>query len=169
MKKLALTLVLAVSVLVLPVFASGLPGSLEGQWTLVRQTYGEGEQNLAGLDRPVHLEILPAQGSPQVKVWAGADKASALSWPAWIADAGPGPLTVLERTIDPVAGLLRARYQITPAGSKENFVLEIEEQYKIMREGAVDVMVGKLIVQFIREGKPRGSYVLHRRFERVAP
>jgi hypothetical protein len=169
MKKLALNLVLSVFVLVLPVLASDLPGSLEGQWTLVHQTYGEGERNLAGLDRPVQLEILLSRGAPQVMIWAGADKASALSWPAWTAETDSRSLVLMERTLDPAAGLLRARYRIPPANSKDNFVLEIEENYKIMQEGTVDVMVGKLIVQFIREGKPQGSYVLHRRFERVAP
>jgi len=169
MKKLALTLVLAVLVMVQPALASDLPGSIEGQWTLVHQTYGEGDWNLAGLDRPVHLEILLARGAPQVRIWAGADKAAALPWPAWVADTEPRPLTLMERTLDPAAGLLRARYRITPTDSNDGLVLEIEENYKVTRDGAVDVMIGKLIVRFIREGKPRGSYVLHRRFERVAP
>lgn len=171
MKILALNLMLAVFTLVQPCLATDLPGALEGQWILVKQTYGQGDHNLAGSERPVRMEINLSQGAPQVRIWAGENQADQLPWPAWVADGGPRPLTVLERVLDPAAGLLRARYRITPPDSdgEDDFFVEVDENYKVVREGTNDVMKGDLIVRFIRQGEPRGSYVLHRRFERVAP
>ena len=127
-----------------------------------------GSRNLAGADRPVRIEILPAEGAPLVRVYAGGDTAERFSWPAWVVDAGPVPVTVLERTVNFADGFLRARYRFSPQG-EDRVQVEVEEAYRAGGTRSAETLEGEMTVRFFLYGEPRGSYTLHRLFERERP
>jgi hypothetical protein len=150
--------------LLLLLAASGLQAaSIEGHWLLVEQHYGNGQANFAPLDAPVHLEFAMEGAGLAGKIWEGESRAAAAAWPAFDAGDGLLPLQMAQRLIDPLSGVARAEYtvQLSPP---DGLVLKIVEEYRLTDKG--DFLVGSTTVSFLRAGEPRGSYVLHRRFER---
>ena len=142
---------------------AGLPASLEGDWVLVEQHYGKGARNIADLEKPVRMKIVLAEGAPQVRIRTSDSSDAGLSWPAWVADDGPVPVQLLERTVDTTAGVIATKYRIVPRDESE-LILEVTERYSLSVEG--ESLLGTVVVQFIRDGQPRGAYTLYRTFER---
>jgi hypothetical protein len=150
--------------LILFLAAPGLAaGSIEGHWVLVEQNYGSGKANFASLEAPVHLEFAMEGAEVIGKVWEGASRATAASWPAFDAGSGLLPLQMEARRIDRQSGTARAEYTVQP-DPPDGVVLRIVEEYRVADKG--DSLVGTTTVYFLRGDEPRGSYVLHRRFER---
>jgi hypothetical protein len=138
-------------------------GTLEGHWRLVEVRYGSGEANLVGDDPPVHLEIAATPSGLTCELDGGASLAAPLPWPAFVGDSGPLPLSLKERAADLMSGTLTASYSVHPVEG-EPLVLDIEERYRISDDGAS--LAGEMTVRFRDDGGDRGSYTLHRRFER---
>lgn len=159
--------VVAASVLALLAAAWSAPalsaGSLEGRWVLVEQHYGEGRSNLAPDEEPVKLEFLHEGGRLAGRIWTGAAEAEAVPWPAAPGKEGPVPPRVRSFSSSPRLDSVRAEYSVEPAPGND-LVLEIVEEYRVVDEGRA--LEGSVRVSFVRAGEPRGSYVLHRRFER---
>jgi hypothetical protein len=149
--------------LLLLALSGALAGTLEGHWVLVEQNYGKGKANFAPLDAPVHLEFVMEGAEMAGKVWEGESRAAAAAWPAFDAGDGLLPLQMERRRIDPLAGVARAEYMVQPS-PPDGVILEVVEEYRLADKG--DALVGTTTVSFVRDGEPRGSYVLHRRFER---
>jgi hypothetical protein len=143
--------------------AAAQAGSLEGHWVLVEQNYGKGGSNLAPLERPVHIEFLTEGSGLTATIWAGEGREAAVSWPAVISPDGLLPIDLKQRRIDRGSGTVRAEYEVRPESS-EGLVLRIVEEYRLSEKGAA--LSGTTEVSFLRDGEPRGSYTLHRRFER---
>jgi hypothetical protein len=139
-------------------------GSLEGRWRLDEQHYGDGGANLADPESPVYLEFASVGEMLSGSTWAGEDPATAVPWPAFVADDGTRPVDVDERMHDPIRGEVRVRYRVRPS-STDGLVLEIVEHYRVGNDG--DSLTGSADVKFVRDGEPRGGFVLHRRFVRV--
>ena len=153
---------LALLLLLVPASSPGL--TLEGSWDLVEQTYGEGSNNLADLDRPVRLELTREGARVRGKIWSGGDRSRRMDWPAFANDAGPLPVEVLELEANIMEGRIRARYRVTPSPT-DKLVLEVVEQYELSEDGRA--LVGSMMVTFTSDGAERGSFVLHRRFVRT--
>ena len=159
--------VVAASLLTLFLTAGFLPalgaGSLEGRWVLVEQHYGEGRSNLAPDERPVRLEFVHEGGRLTGKVWAGATEAEARPWPVAPARGASAEPRVRDYSSSPRLDRVRVEYSVEPAPG-DGLVLEIVEEYRLVDEGKA--LEGSVRVAFVRHGEPRGSYVLHRRYER---
>jgi len=153
---------LVLLLLLVPVTNPGL--TLEGSWDLVEQTYGEGSNNLADLDRPVRLELTREGARVRGQIWAGGDRSVRMDWPAFANDAGPLPVKVLEIEGDLIQGRVRAHYRVTPSPT-DKLVLEVVEEYELSEDGRA--LVGSMTVTFTSDGARRGTYVLHRRFVRT--
>ena len=143
--------------------AQAATGSLEGRWRLVEQRYGNGSANLAAEDHPVMLEIVGGPSGLSCDISAGEGLKQPIAWPAFVNDAGVVPVTASERSADLLAGALHARYSVRPSET-EDLILDIEESYRISDDGKS--LAGTMTVRFLQDGKDRGSYTLHRRFER---
>ncbi len=146
-----------------PVGAAGR--GIEGRWLLVEQTYGEGKANLVSADEPIILELHPGAGDLAGR-WLAPSKGPSEGriWPAWIAEGRPLPVQVLEKAIDAGSGRLHASYLVAPSEGDAT-ILEVEESYEL--DGAEGSLTGTVKVIFRSGDETRGSYVLHRRFERV--
>ncbi len=137
-------------------------GQLEGRWRLVEQRYGTGRANLADGGLPLTLEFSQGDAKPAGTLRAGGVGAPPFPWPAFVADDGPRPVDVEELRIDPGAEIARARYRVVTPG--DDLVLQVIEEYRVVERGRA--LTGTVTVTFLYEGRTRGSYVLHRRFER---
>jgi hypothetical protein len=142
---------------------AGMPaGTLEGRWKLVEQRRGAETLNTAPVDNPVRLEFTIAAGRLQARIWAGGDRDASQSWPAAMADHGPVRVEVKELLIDPRTQRARAAYVVKPSGTGgETF--DIVEAYALADDGRS--LTGTVTVSAGDAGS-RGSYTLHRRFER---
>jgi hypothetical protein len=156
------TVLLALA-LVLPLSLAASPAAdLAGTWRMVEQSYGEGSNNLADLSKPLYLELSRTPAGWAGKIWAGDEGAAPVDWPAFANDVGLLPVEVVEIVRDEADGL-RATYRVRPA-ENDPLVLEIREDYRLDRDGALR---GTMHVKFTTPEGERGSFVLHRRFERV--
>jgi hypothetical protein len=135
----------------------------EGRWRLVEQHYGEGLANLAVSGRPVRLEFVLEGGQLQGWIWPGDERDAALSWPAFLTDAGPLPVELVQRSVDASLSVVVARYRVRPSPAGD-LVLEIHERYKLSGDGRS--LAGVLEVSFTGGVMNRGGFVLRRRFER---
>lgn len=144
--------------------AGGSARVLDGTWRLVEQRYAGGAANLAFDEAPVRLQFATGKEGTTGLITAGEGAASAaLPWPAFSNDEGPLPLTVLERSLDAVKSEVRAHYRVRPSPSDE-LILDVEEKYAVSDDGRF--LVGDLTVRFRQGEADRGSFTLHRRFER---
>jgi hypothetical protein len=98
------------------------------------------------------------------KIWTGDSRAAAVTWPAFDAGSGLLPLQIETRTLGRSSGLVRADYTVEPSPS-DGLLLRVVEEYRLAEDG--NSLVGEVTVTFLRDGQSRGSYVLHRRFERA--
>lgn len=166
MGRTALHLAVLAAVLIYAIGHTGAeplkPDLLEGKWVLVEQSYGKGTSNLAKRAPGLHLQISVALGTPEVTVWS--DGESPQPWPSMTVDKAATPSEVLERTVDLNGGSLSARYRVTPP-TEGGFTLDISETYSLSAGG--DALNGTYTVKLSRDGEPRGSFMLHRRFVRA--
>jgi hypothetical protein len=139
------------------------PSSIEGRWTLVHQSYGRGDANLAETDRPLRLEFAREGAGLSARIWVGDERAEARSWPAWVVEGEALPLEIKQWDVESAAGTVTARYQVQPSQSGKT-ILDVVEAYHLDKES--QELVGAVTVTFLADGEKRGSYVLHRRFER---
>jgi hypothetical protein len=157
----SLAVVAAVVALAAPSL-SGTP-SIEGRWVLVEQSYGRGDSNLARRAPDLHLDVIGGLDTTRVLVWSGADDGDALPWPAVVTREAPATLEILEKNVE--SGRLHSRYLLRPP-TEDGLTLEMVETYTLDPDGGA--LAGELSVRMFRQGEPRGSFVLHRRFERVS-
>jgi hypothetical protein len=143
--------------------AAPAAGTLEGRWLLVEQHYGKGHADQATKDQPVRLEFVRDGGTLAGRIWAGSEEAVAERWPAMVVDGEPREIRIDEYRTGRDSEWVRATYTVPPRPG-DDLVLKIVEEYRVAAEGRE--LVGTATVSFIRDGEPRGSYVLHRRFER---
>lgn len=138
-------------------------GTLEGRWKLVEQRRGSDTANLASSEAPVRLEFSLAGGKLQGRIWAGTDRNDSQPWPAMQTEQGPVRVEVRELTIAPAARRARAAYLVKPskAGGES---LEIVEEYSLSEDG--QSLAGTVTVTSSGAGVGKGSYTMHRRFER---
>lgn len=153
----------AILLLLLPCLAAApAAAGIEGSWVLVEQHYGDGQGNLADPDAPVRLELRRVDGRLEARIAAGAGPEAAYPWPAFLTDAGPLPVQLLESG-ESAEGELTARYRVRPS-AKDDLVLDILERYRLSGDGAS--LIGTMEVVFTGGTTNRGSFLLHRRFER---
>ena len=159
--------VAAASLLALLCTAGSLPasgaGSVEGRWVLVEQHYGKGRSNLAPDGQPVKLEFVHEGGRLTGRVWVGGAEAEAVPWPVAPAKEASAEPRVREFSSSPQLDRVRVEYSVEPSPG-DGLVLEIVEEYRLVDDGRA--LEGSVRVAFVRHGEPRGSYVLHRRYER---
>ncbi len=137
--------------------------SVLGKWKLVEQTYGEGKSNLVARSAPeVRLEFFRQGPQIQGRISGSGRGAAELSWPRLVADDSRAVHVEEKRLSTPEDSVL-VRYRVDPSPG-DDLVLEVTEEYRVVDDG--QALVGTVRVQFRRGGKDRGSYVLHRRFER---
>jgi len=144
--------------------ASGLgAATLEGRWRLVEQRVGAGEANLASADTPLSLEFHLSGSSLAGRIWTAEKKPRAFPWPSFVSDNTPLPLRQVQVAISAASDAARASYRV-PARAEGDPDLEVEEEYRLADEGRA--LVGTVRITSLEGGKPAGSYLLHRRFER---
>jgi hypothetical protein len=153
---------LLLSCLPLAVLAAPAPFP-EGLWTLVHQSYGRGEANLAEADRPLRLEFAREGAALSARIWVGDARAEARSWPAWVVEGEAFPLEIKRWDVESATGTVTVRYQVQPSAAGKT-ILDVVETYHLDKES--QALVGTVTVTFLADGEKRGSYVLHRRFER---
>ena len=139
------------------------PGTIEGRWELVEQHYGAGGNDLRIPDLALTLEFRREGTDLSGRIWAGADAAAARTWPAFASDAGPLPVTILERGPDR-PGAVRVRYAVRPS-AEDDLVLEVTEAYAVSADGGT--LVGTMDVRFTGGTTQRGGFTLHRVYRRV--
>jgi hypothetical protein len=147
--RLAFVVALAAFVVAFPAAA----GTLEGRWVLVEETYGAGGLDLSRHKPEQTIEFVRERGALVAKARMGED-ARIQTWPPATGDA--------QLSYSPQEGQVRVRYR-TPEND-DRFCLEIVEEYRASADG--NELSGTMKVTFLREGEERGSFVLHRRFER---
>jgi hypothetical protein len=145
--------------------AAAAPATLEGTYRLVDQRYGTGGANLVEGEPPLRLEIARDGVALSATLVAGGSGARQ-PWPAFVTDSGALAVESLERADDAAACALHARYRVRPS---DDLTLEIVEDYRCADGGKG--LVGTYTVSFLARDtsgvlSPRGSYTLHRRFER---
>ncbi len=141
---------------------AGLPPSLEGDWVLVEQRYGQGARNIYDNEQPVRLSIRPGAGEPVVTITAEGGPAT--DWPAWIGSGAPVDVELESRSVELAHGRISARFRLVSPDDPE-FVFRVAEQYQLTPDGKA--LEGTITVSFERDGEPRGSFILTSRFERV--
>jgi hypothetical protein len=146
-----------------PAALAAPPTFPEGLWTLVHQSYGRGEANLAKPDRPLRLEFAREGTGLSARTWVGDERTEARSWPAWVVEGEALPLEIKRWDVASAAGTVTVRYQVQPSESGTT-ILDVVEAYHLDKES--QELVGTVTVTFLADGEERGSYVLHRRFER---
>jgi hypothetical protein len=137
--------------------------SVEGRWILVEQHYGKGRSDLAPAEQPVKLRFAREGGELVGRIWVGDDESKAVGWPAMAVRGEPVPARVRARSDSSQLDRVRVEYSVEPSPG-DGLVLEIVEEYRLVDDGRA--LEGSVRVAFVRGGEPRGSYVLHRRFER---
>ncbi len=139
--------------------------SVLGEWKLVEQTYGDGKSNLVAPSAPgVRLELFREGTRIQGRISGGGRGAADMSWPRLVADDSRA-IHVEEKRLSTPEDQVLVRYRVDPSPG-DDLILEVTEEYRVVDDGRA--LVGTVRVEFRRDGKERGSYVLHRRFERTS-
>ena len=137
--------------------------SIEGRWRLTDQHYGSGASNLAPTERPLRLEFFRDASGLAGRIWPADPSAPPFPWPSFVAEGVPLPVLVEEMLVDPKLERIRIRYRVSPASSDGREIL-VAEEYHAVRGGRE--LEGSVKITALEGGKDRGSYVIHRRFER---
>jgi hypothetical protein len=150
--------------LTLPVIVGAGPTALEGEYRLVDQRYGDGGANLVEDEASVRIRIERSAAGAVATLTAGGSAPH--PWPAFVTDGGALAIEMIERRDDEAACALHARYRVRPS---DDLTLEIVEDYRCAEGGKA--LVGTYTASFLARDadgglSPRGSYTLHRRFER---
>jgi hypothetical protein len=147
---------------VLLAWTSTAAGPLEGRWLLVEETYGTGGLNLARGKPTQTIELAREAGGLVARTRIGSDS-SPRPWPAFVIKDTPAPVAVSELQITPAEDGVRARYTVSSFRDGDDMHLEVVEDYRVDDDGS---LAGTVHVRFLRGTESRGSFVLHRRFER---
>ena len=156
MKTILATIMLAATAL-----SPAAPG-LVGSWRLVEQRYESGANNLAVADRPLLLEFDRVGANLVGRIRAGETLEA--SWPAFANDEGPLPVEIVEVVETERGNGVRARYRVRPS-PRDDLVLDVVESYRLSGDGTL--LVGTMTVRFTGGTANRGSFTLHRVFERA--
>ena len=143
--------------------AAGSSATLDGRWRLVEQTYGLGSAASASEAPRLRLELTHAAGRIAGQVWLAGHESRRTSGPAMFRDDEPLPVLVVANEVSAAADSVRVRY-VTDDPDDDKNVLEIEEDYRLVEDGAA--LAGSVTVRVRHDGKDVGGYRLHRRFER---
>ena len=155
-----LTIAAALLALALPVAGAA---SLEGRWLLVEETYGTGALNLRREKEPQTLSFVREGVALKGRTRLTPDGPER-SWPAlFLEEAGSAAAVVEELTFSPNQDRVHTRYR-TPFVREDKVQLDIVEEYVVSESG--ESLVGTVTVTFLYRGETRGSFVLHRTFER---
>jgi hypothetical protein len=153
----------AVLLLAVPLIGAERPGGLEGRWRLVEQRFGSGQADLVLAEAPPRIEFARIGGRLAGSLWSGPDSSKAIPWPAFTTHDGGLPLRIRELSFSPDGRRVRAVYRVRRAAGGGEFV-EVAEEYEALEDGKA--LEGTVRVTALEEGKPQGSYLLRRRFER---
>lgn len=135
-----------------------------GEWKLVEQSYGEGQANLIAEEAQQLRIIFVRQGAEiQGRIRTAGGDDPGLPWPRLVSDVAR-TVHVEEKRFSAKQDRVRARYRVDPSPG-DDLVLIVTEEYSVVEGGAA--LVGTVRVEFERDGQDRGSYLLHRRFERA--
>lgn len=158
MKRLVISLALALWAL--PLLAAGGPATLEGNWRLAEQYYGEGEFNFHGSgEGALGIVFRPEEGRLLGTVtWEGGEA----PWPAYPTPAGAAHLGAVEARVAPDMRSAFARYRVPPAPGDDTTLL-VEESWRLDQEGR---LLCDVKVRFEREGRTRGGFTWHRVYRR---
>jgi hypothetical protein len=153
---------MAVVTIVAAVSTSIAGATLEGRWRLIEQRYESGQADLVRGDSPLHLEFVLDGGKLKGKAWGGSERAGARDWPTVGATEDERQIRIerFEQTVDRV----KVHYRVAPVAG-DDLYLEITEDYQVTADG--QNLAGSATIVFRRGGERKGSYTLHRRFERV--
>lgn len=136
-----------------------------GEWKLVEQSYGKGQANLVDPSEPaLHVAFARNGGNVQGSVRVGSQREQSYSWPS-VANDGSRTIQIEEIRLRSNDQQIFARYKVDPSPG-DDLVLRITESYELSPAG--DTLTGTVLVEFIRDGNDRGSYTMHRTFERQA-
>jgi hypothetical protein len=141
-----------------PVLAAG---SIEGRWRLVEQHAGSGRADLARDQRPIRIEfVASATGSLSGRLWIGDPPAGPYAWPSFASSGSLRPVSLEETRLDRDEAV--AQYRVAP-GAAGDRTLRIREEYRLTAGGGA--LSGVIRITELEGDEPRGSYVIHRRFE----
>ena len=156
---------LLVGVVALTLSQATFGASVLGEWKLVEQSYGKGTANTVRADEPaLHLAFARQGANVRGTLRMGTLQVSEYEWPRVVRDDSR-EISVLEKTLSENEDSIVARYRVEPSPG-DDLVLFITESYRLSEDGSS--LVGTVLVEFNRHGEDRGSYILHRRFEREA-
>ncbi len=137
--------------------------TLEGRWRLVEQHVGDGKANLASADTPLRLEFYLSGASLAGRIWTAEKKPRATPWPSFLSDGTLVPIRSAQVVFSVAGDAARASYRV-PSRVRGDPDLEVEEEYRLVEEGRA--LLGTVRITSLEDGKPAGSYLLHRRFEK---
>jgi hypothetical protein len=161
MKNLPLRAALAILLGLLGI--SPLPAAtLEGRWKLVEQSAGSGGANVASPEAPLRLEFRLSGSSPAGRIWTAEEKPRPFPWPSFSMGSGSAPVEIEQLIFAPAGDSARTVYRVKMPGGDS--VLRVEEEYRLSDGGRA--LAGTVSVTSLEEGAARGTYRIHRRFER---
>jgi hypothetical protein len=141
-----------------------LAGNLEGRWRLVEETYGNGGLDLGRDKPPQTIEFVREGGRLTARTRIGPESRPTRPWPAFVIGDAAARVSVSEMLIAPTEDGVRARYTVASFREGDDMVIEVVEDYRL--EGDGETLAGTVRVEFLLAGESRGSFVLHRTFER---
>ena len=136
-------------------------GPLEGRWKLVEQTYGEGRSGAVDLRKPSRLEFVRQGGGLVGWTWSSESGHEIVRWPSL--PTGEGRVRIEKIDIAPDEDRVRAQYSAT-TDSDDRVRLDFVEEYSVGDDRKT--LTGTVIISLVRDGRPAGSHVVHRRFVR---
>jgi hypothetical protein len=146
---------------------SGVSGlgaaTIEGRWKLVEQSTGAGKANLVSADAPLRLEFRMTGASLAGRIWTAEKSPRPFPWPSFFSERNLLPVDAARVVISPGSDAARAVYRVRTSGNGD-LDLEVEEEYRLAEDGRA--LVGTVRITSLEGGKPSGSYLIHRRFER---
>ena len=145
--------------LLLSLPAAGADASLQGDWSLVEQHYGEGKHDFSDRGGEIAVEFRIDQGRLAGTVrWEHGQS----PWPAYPTPDGPAQVEITDRSSGPGLRWAEARYAV-PASGPEGTRLLVHERWELASPDRAECTVE---ITFEREGERRGRFVWHRVFER---
>ena len=141
-----------------------MAGTLEGRWQLVEETYGTGGLNLRRDKPPQTIEFVREGGRLTAHTLIGSGSQPRRLWPAFVIGDAPARISVSEMLIAPAEDGVRARYTVSAFREGDDMELDVVEDYRLQGDG--QTLAGTVRVRFVRGSESRGSFVLHRTFER---
>lgn len=136
--------------------------TIEGVWSLSDQARGERGEGAAPPFRPLTLELTRQGPGLAARVWLDGAQGP-LPWPAFSSEGVLRPLVLEEQEVGGAFDSIRVRYRIEPL-PPDGRGLRILESYRLTEAGRA--LIGIVRVTALEGETERGSYVIHRRFER---